>query len=217
MDIHVRNHCGAISINFEANSRKRLCSNNFTAKNRLYLGLAGYLDKLSAYEDNPYEYLKKACLQWTSVIVWPTALLFLLAAASLEREMKAVNIYTAESAIISPYFPWEINEVKNWSDAQSVALGCNYIEDDNESDIIYEVEFADDTSYRLSTATTVRGEWLDNIEIIDQALFEARVEFKRWKWLKRNPLHPQCLNFYRNTYSVHEYERLELLLRVGAF
>jgi len=185
-------------------------------KNRLYVGLEGYLKRLQAYEQEPREYMKQACLGWINYIIWPAVILFSLAAATLERELQTYSYYTTEGFVEKPLFPWEPDKIDSWSNASYVELGCNHVTGKNASDdIIYDVSFQNGNSLRPSNALPVSGVWLDRVEEIDKVLVAKNVQFRRWNWLKRNPLHPDCLAYYRNKYSSSEYERLKLLLRVG--
>ena len=183
-------------------------------KNRLFLRLDNYLDYLAPFADEPLEYMKKGCMRWITFLYWPTAILFGIAAMSLEIEFRAFNIYTAKNAIVTPYFPWKEEKSLDWRDAESVSLGCNYVADGNDSHLIYEVKFQDGVTVRLSSAELVTGRFLDNLELIDNSLADAEVPFRRWKWLGRNPMHPKCLEHFRNTYSVSDFERVKALLRV---
>ncbi|GJL91977.1 hypothetical protein [Hyphococcus sp.] len=184
-------------------------------KNRLYLSLENYLDRLRAYEHEPREYMKRACLGWINYILWPTVILFSLAAATLERELHTYDYYTLEGYVEKPLFPWESEKVDYWSNASYAELGCNHVTGKNASDdIIYDVTFQNGNSLRPSNALPVTGTWLDRIEQIDRVLVSEGTKFKRWSWLKRNPLHPSCMASYRKKWSSTNYERLESLLRV---
>ena len=184
-------------------------------KNRLYLSLETYLDRLRSYEHEPREYMKRACLGWINYILWPTLILFALAGAVLERELHTYEYYTLEGYVGKPLFPWESDKVYHWSNASYVELGCNHVTGKNASDdIIYDVTFQNGNSLRPSNALPVTGTWLDRIEQIDRVLASENKNFKRWSWLKRNPLHQSCMASYRKKWSSADYIRLEALLRV---
>jgi len=63
-------------------------------------------------------------------------------------------------------------------------------------------------------AVSLRGNWLDNAILIDAAIEDAGVTFKRWSWLNRDPLHPACLGAQLRVLGEEDYDKLLKLLRV---
>jgi hypothetical protein len=103
---------------------------------------------------------------------------------------------------------------ETWQDAHRVELGCNQIE--NDSNIIYEVIWADGKKKRLPIDTHFDGQnWLRNMEAIDASIKSGDAEFVRWEWRKRDPLHPQCLRSFYAKQDPDGKARIDRLLRIG--
>lgn len=128
------------------------------------------------------------------------------------RETQAYTIYSAEGYYKSGFFS---KESRTWDEARSVELGCNQTDDGGS--LVYKVYFLD-KSLRLEDKNPVRGTyWLDNLEVIDSRLEAAGAEFKRWRWLKRNPLHPKCLRGFYGELGLEGKGRIDKLLRIDEF
>lgn len=123
---------------------------------------------------------------------------------------------TQQGYVKNPINPFKKTATTPWGEFSSVELGCNHTDDSDY--IIYKIN-SPSGSPRLSSFKT-----LDNREDLD-ALIEvdshirnhANVEFTRWKWLSRNPMHPSCLRHFQSTLSKEDFSRLASLLRVGEF
>ena len=76
-----------------------------------------------------------------------------------------------------------------------------------------------DRSARLSSFKTLDDDdsQLNALWLIDEQIRQGPAQFKRWNWFLQNPLNPRCLDHYRRTLNPADYQRLEALLRVGAF
>ena len=146
---------------------------------------------------------------------WPAIMLFLVAFPLLELELKLHTIYTTEGFVErSEYGLGDWSNV-SWTGVVSVELGCNHVTGRSKSDDpVYKINFADSRSIRLDNARSVRGSWIDGIEVIDAALVSGGAEFKRWSWPNRNPLHPECLAADRAKMSPEDFARLLTLMRV---
>lgn len=152
---------------------------------------------------------------WTK---WPTVILTFCCVFTFEREMDWHTIYTGEYMIARSN--WGVGDwvERPWSRTASVEVGCNHVTGRNSSDDpVYKINFQDGGSVRLGNAKGFNQSWLDGMEIIDKALVANNVEFKRWSWRQRNPLHPKCLSKNKAELSSEEYARLLKLLRVGVF
>ena len=94
-------------------------------------------------------------------------------------------------------------------------MGCNHVSADNPSNnLIYDVVFRSNRRYRITSAIPVNESWLDQLERIDAALVEGNVPVRRWKWLWREPLHPECLNEFARQYGDEDLGRIIKLLRI---
>jgi len=170
------------------------------------------IDKTQEPEDVVREVFSRqgAWAKWPAIL-----LLFLVCPPLLDLELKAHEIFARDGVIKRSYLLTGDWNKTLWNDAIFVELGCNHITGKNPSDDpVYKVTFMDGHSERLENAKPVTGEWLDQIEIIDGVLAEAGVEFRRWQWGDRNPLHPECLAANRSKMSAGDYGRLLKLLRV---
>ncbi len=116
----------------------------------------------------------------------------------------------------NPVNPFKSTITISWDELESVELGCNHTGDSDF--IIYEIS-GSSRSARLSSFRTTNGRnKIDAlIEVDSHIRSSGNVEFKRWQWLSRNPLHPKCLYYFRNELGKENYSRLVSLLRVGEF
>jgi len=106
--------------------------------------------------------------------------------------------------------------MRETDDIDYVELGCNHITGKNASDdIIYRIKMKNGDTLYMENAKPVRGSWLDNAAAIDAALEKDGVTFKRWSWLKREPLHPVCLRAQNQKHSAEDYKKILNLLRVS--
>lgn len=186
-------------------------------KNRISLTFNNRLSKLAAITD-PEEYIRSAVEGSNKAFLSVGVLLTAAGFAFVDWELNTFNIYSAEGYLSTPLLPWDHDKTGKWRDAEYVELGCNHVTGKNASDdIIYEIRVDEKTSFRISDAAPVKGDLLDQIEAIDTELREADISFRRWEWLKRNPLHPSCLAAQRRKYSANDYNRIIRLLRVGEF
>ncbi|MEL6380262.1 MAG: hypothetical protein AAFQ29_10895, partial [Pseudomonadota bacterium] len=194
------------------NSSKRMQASIFIhtlldPKNAPYLRIGENVERLQD-ESDPTEYMKRMVLGWGKLMLWPAAILTSISLIILERELNTFTIYTPTGYLAKPLFPWEDDKSDHWTNAQTVELGCNHTTGRGASDdIIYEINFASGESYRISTANPVSGNWLDQIEIIDEALKDADVIFQRWDWLNRESYHPDCLAAQERQFSPDDLRR----------
>ena len=111
--------------------------------------------------------------------------------------------------------PWtRTDKVRAWRDVETVKLGCNQV--GNASNLIYEVTWPDGRDKRLPIDTHFDGpNWLTNLETINAEISHGGAVFKRWKWLRRDPLHPDCLRFFHDQPQENAKSRIDALLRIG--
>lgn len=177
------------------------------------------LQRLPASRDDGSEtaddYIRRALGNWIRLFSWGAAVLFALAFVILDRERDTYTLYSPTGFWARPLLPWDEEVRRNWREATRVELGCNHVVGRNASDdVIYDVVFPGRTE-RISSATPVGVGYLDALEKIDDALRESKVEFKRWSWLSRDPMHPDCLKHWRVRLTDEDYARLSRLLRFG--
>jgi len=174
-----------------------------------------FLKLMQTTENDPEEFTKIILNRAARILLIPTFLLASIAFIFIEFENDAYKMYTHQGFIHKPLLPWKPDITGHWRDAIYVELGCNRVTGKNASDdIIYEVGVRGGYSHRLSSANPLQGEWIDHIERIDQSIMEGNADFRRWKWLKRNPLHPECLKTQSRRYNEQDYQRILKLLRV---
>ena len=137
----------------------------------------------------------------------------LLTAVVTYREIQTFSVYGVEGVTRSAFFAGE--KFRPWSEVKTVELGCNQTDDGGS--FIYEVQFEDGKSLRIAEKTPVnKTHWLDNLEKIDAEISSGAAEFKRWKWLKRDPLHPKCLRGYYGELNDEDIKRFKKLLHVDS-
>lgn len=186
-------------------------------KNRIVLTLGNALRRLSDITD-PDEYVSAASRVTDKRVGSIGALLAAAGLIVLIWEFNAFTLYSPHGFIAKPVFPWEAVRRNEWRDAEFVELGCNHVVGKHASDdIIYDVNFAKGSSRRLSAATPLNGDLIGALETIDNTLRAAGVRFERWNWLRRDPLHRDCLAVQKTRYSEEDYARLERILRIGEF
>ena len=145
----------------------------------------------------------------------PGIVLLVIALLGFSYEVRVYTLYTDEGVIERSSYGFGDWETLSWSEATTVELGCNHVTGrDGSDDPIYQIHFGDETSRRLEGAIPLEGSWIDNILIIDVILEREGVQFKRWEWLYRDPMHPACLEKNRQTRSPEDYQKLLKLLRV---
>jgi hypothetical protein len=146
---------------------------------------------------------------------WPAVVLFMLAFLLVDFEMRFHTIYTYDGMTGRSNYGFGDWVATPWSDAISVELGCNHITGKSPSDDpVYKITFKDGRSIRLDNARPTSGSWIDGIEVVDAVLIRTGVEFKRWSWRDRNPLHPKCLAANQRKMTPDDYARLLKVLRV---
>ena len=143
-------------------------------------------------------------------------ILALIGGLIIAREVNTFSVYSLEGYFRSPFFPWGEGGLTPWRDTDRVELGCNQTSDG--PDLVYEVIFDDGSSIRLENGTPVDGQSkLSSLEVIDARLVEAGATFERWRWLDRDPLHPDCMRGYLSALAPEAGVRFKRLLRVGQF
>lgn len=99
-----------------------------------------------------------------------------------------------------------------WSDIEFVEVGCN--ETSDSSSLIYQLHFSDGWDIDLADSDPVGMTLLEALERADDTVLAHNKEFKLWEWLERNPMHPECLAHYRNSWPTDEFQRLRSVLHV---
>jgi hypothetical protein len=134
------------------------------------------------------------------------------------RELQTYSILTATAYIESPLQLRSSTVSRPWSTAVSVELGCNHYDARGrrpDNTLVYDIWFPDEASIRISEATPLQGSWLDAAEAIERALNDGGAAFARWSWLWQDPLHPKCLQWFRDSHTAYDYARIRRLLRIG--
>jgi hypothetical protein len=172
--------------------------------------------KRASGESDPEAYVRRWSQNGSRTTLVLGATVLLVSALAAQRDVNTHSIFTADSYIRSPFFPWGSPAPRHWRDAANVDVGCNHVEGRNAHDsIVYRIEFDDGASVSIDGGTPLEGgDWLESTEIIDAELTRAGVPFRRWSWMDRDPLHPACLAVMRANFG-SDYPRIERLLRIG--
>lgn len=172
------------------------------------------VDGVSADLDAP-TYVKRMARNSNKVALGFAVVVGIISAYAVVRDVNTHSVFTEAGYVRSPYFPWGSHALRPWSSAVKVELGCNHVTGRNRADdVIYRVTFRDGSSVQLAQAVPLAGPWLDNLDRIDAHLRAANVAFERWRWMRRDPLHPECLSAYTSTMSPAASAQLLRLLRV---
>ena len=134
------------------------------------------------------------------------------------REIQAYSILTATAYVESPLQLRSSLVSRPWSMAVSVEIGCHHYDAPRRrasNTLVYDIWFPDGASVRISEAVPLQGSWLDAAEAIERALNDGGAEFARWRWLGQDPLHPKCLQWFRDSHTAYDYARIWRLLRFG--
>jgi len=136
-------------------------------------------------------------------------------------ELSSYKIISERSYIENPTFSNKF-KTKNWHDVSLVKLGCNYVESQGrrnnspKSNLIYEVQWTDETKFRLPTNKHINGrDWLSNLEFINSEISKGGASFERWVWRSRDALHPKCLRSFYLQGGEGSKDRIDSLLRIG--
>ena len=141
--------------------------------------------------------------------------MLLLSGFLLVRDVGAHSLYGPDGYTSSPFLPWANIQTIPWSEAVKVELGCNNTDDG--ADIVYEVTFSNGKSTRVENGSPLQTSWLETLERVDAEISKSDVQFERWSWLNRNPLHPKCVRSFYSRLGEEDADRLMALLRVGQF
>lgn len=167
-------------------------------------------------ETDARRYVVRFTTSWVSWVA--VAAVFLTAASAVLAvcDVRSHTLYTREGVVRRQFFPWQGAEMRSWSDATRVEVGCNHVTGRNASDDpVYKILFRDGSTVRLDDAVPLGASWLDRVEQIDTHLSESGALFRHWQWLDREPLHPECLAANRARLSRGDYQRLLTLLRAS--
>ena len=107
-----------------------------------------------------------------------------------------------------------------WATVVSVELGCSHsarrtTTKHDRDRIVYVIPFPDGAVVHLCDPAPLQGSRLDAAQTMDQILRGSGVEFSRWNGLGQDPLHPTCLWWFQDRYTVQDCARLQRLLRIG--
>ena len=102
--------------------------------------------------------------------------------------------------------------VYRWSDIEFVEVGCNETKDT--SSLIYKLHFEDGWGVDLADSDPVGLTLLEALERADDTILAHNKQFRLWEWLGRNPMHPDCLAHYQDSWSVDDFQRLKSVLHV---
>lgn len=158
--------------------------------------------------------------RWAEAFSFATAKygvpLVVLGALLFWSDVNRYHAFSEDGYYSASWLPWGDEKLVPWSEADRVELGCNQTRDG--SSLVYKVFFSDGATVRVDGAVSANdGTWLDGIEAIDRALQKHDVRYSRWRWLKRNPLHPRCVRGYLGQLDDDEQDRFSRLLRIGGF
>jgi len=138
--------------------------------------------------------------------------LTLLSIFLLFHETKTFSVYTEDGYFRAGFLS---EKFKPWSELDVVELGCN--QTDSGGSFVYKVHFSRQ-SVRVEDGTPILDDdWITTMEKLDSHIEAAGVPFKRWKWLKRDPLAPKCLRGFYGELGPEGKNRLDKLLRLHEF
>lgn len=147
-----------------------------------------------------------------SKILYPIAV---ITAFLSYQETKVFSLYSESGFYQSGYFSESFTK---WNQVSSIELGCNHVTGKNQSDdLVYKINFKQGASPRMEDAVALQGTWLESAAEINNILKDYSVNFKRWKWLDRNPLHPKCLSAQKESLTRDEFQQVVDLLQIGHF
>ena len=139
----------------------------------------------------------------------------ILTALITYRETYTFSVLSETGHYRSGFFS---NSSQSWNEVSSVELGCNHVTGKNRSDdLVYKIKFRQGKALGIDDAIPLQGSWLENAKKINAKLKENGTQFKRWKWLNRDPLHPKCLAAQQNSYTGVEFNQIVSLLQIGNF
>lgn len=166
----------------------------------------------------PSEYIKKGFAKSAKLYTIPSVILMLSAGFVGIHELKSYKVLGPSQFVISPAMPLKAKQIYTLEDVSHIELGCNHVTGKNASDdLVYKINFKSEKSIQMEDAMPLTGTWLENAIEIDQALRNKGVEFKRWSWLSRNPLHPACLKAQKARHTAEEFDQILELLQVDKF
>jgi len=153
----------------------------------------------------------------TRILMWTGRVILFLTAMPLYLswcETTWHEVYTEDGYIEFSF--WTNATTKSpWSQAASVELGCNQTDDG--SSLIYEIRWSEGEKTRFLNYDDdflPETNWLDGLEIVNARISNTDAKFKRWEWLSRDPLHPNCLSFFERRMSKDEFSRFKAILRI---
>lgn len=181
------------------------------ARGRLRHSLKDYPNPASIHE--LINNWNTAYIRTISTVMLP---IFLAGMSTHLLERNSWAYVTHQGYTKNPVNPFKKTTTIPWDEFKSVELGCNHTDDSDF--IIYKIN-TPSGSPRLSSFKTLENrDELDALMEVDSYIRNnARVQFVRWKWLSRNPIHPLCLRHFQSTMSEEDFSRLISLLRVGEF
>ena len=179
-------------------------------------GRYGYVFKPKSNDLPPPEYIKQSLEKSTKFYSISSIILLALSWLSVSHELKSYTVLGPSHFYVSPLNPLKPKQGYTLEDVIHVELGCSHTTGKSASDsLVYKITFNTERSVYLDYAKTLSGTWLENVIEIDRALRDKGVEFRRWSWKSRNPLHPACLEAQRARYTAKEYDQILDLLQVN--
>ncbi len=125
-------------------------------------------------------------------------------------EIRTYEVYSAEG-IHHLRWPWNSHQNFQWTDVETIDVGCNQVGE--ASELIYRVKFNDGAKFSLENLSVFgQSDWLLKFEKIDTKIRESNAYFQRWKWLRRDPLHPKCVEYFKN---LEDGDRYLILIRAN--
>lgn len=187
--------------------------NDFIGKTPRLFGLHKVWKNASGFK-TAEDYLNAIAMRmflWTGRVV---LVLMAVAFYLLWCETTWHEVYTGD-AYVEFSFWTNTKSIYPWSEVTSVELGCNQIEDS--SHLLYEIHWIDGSKTRFPNYDNdfpPNKNWIVSLETVDSKISKSNAEFKRWNWLKRDPLHPNCLSFFENRLNGDEFTRFKAILRM---
>ena len=141
--------------------------------------------------------------------------LILITAFITYKEMQSYSVYSETDYYHAGIFS---KKSTSWDQAIFAELGCNYVAGHGAADeFVYKIFFKDGRSTNIGDAQHLSGTWMQHAMTLNAKLIDRNVSFRRWKWLRRDPLHPACLNAQRRNHRTKHLENFTSLFRIGAF
>jgi hypothetical protein len=174
---------------------------------RLLLGI----EKIAATANSADDFLDHLNANSSFILLAPIAALLALGAFLTAAESRSFFVAGPNGIEHHRFWPPFTVATYDYSDATELVVGCNHTDDDDF--LIYDVHFSD-MDFPIGLTFPTRGSLIEALEQIDAQL-PANVPRRRWDWLGRNAMAPQCLARWNGSVE-NGPARVERLLRITA-